>query len=82
MRARAAAVAAVSLEPGIAGLVLGSESAIAAPDWAAYRACRICAAAPGEPCVAKYGRIVDGRPVAGPRALQVAHGHRKRVSGR
>lgn len=48
------------------------------PDWRLYKACRICGAAAGGPCVSRFETIVDGRPTGSPRTLPVAHGHRKR----
>lgn len=76
----------MSLEPGIADIVhaatAAAAKALAAPDWSAYGTCRICRAAPGAPCTSVYGRIVAGRPDGNSRALQVAHGHRKRRHGR
>ncbi len=72
----------MSLEPGIAGLVVEATSALVAPDWTAYRTCRICKAETGKPCVARYGRVVNGRTEGGPQTLTIAHGHRKRLSGR
>lgn len=70
----------MSLEPGIAGMVAPSPGSLV--DWSAYATCRICGAAPGCPCTSVYDRIAHGRPEGGPRALGVAHGHRKRRRGR
>jgi hypothetical protein len=76
----------MSIEPGIAALVAATEPVMTNPaalvDWTAYAACRICRAATGQPCTSVYGRIAAGRPEGGPRALPVAHGHRKRRAGR
>lgn len=47
---------------------------IAAPvDWLAYRKCRVCNAGCGNPCVARSGRIVDGRPDGVLRELPQPH---------
>ncbi len=70
----------MSIEPGIAGMVADTEPPVLV-DWKSYRACHICRAPAGAPCVSRYGRIVAGRPEGGPHPLQVAHGHRKRASG-
>ena len=71
----------MSLEPSIAGMVAATEP-VALVDWSAYRACGLCRAAIGKPCTSVYGRIVAGRPDGAARPLSVAHGHRKRRSGR
>lgn len=73
----------MSLEPGIAGMIADvAPDPVALIDWSAYQACRICRAEAGHPCTSVYGRIAAGRPEGGPRPLPVAHGHRKRRSGR
>lgn len=71
----------MSIEPSIAGMVAATAPPVLV-DWSAYRACHICRAPAGKPCVARYGRIVAGRTEGGPATLTIAHGHRKRVSGR
>jgi hypothetical protein len=69
----------MTIEPGIAGMITDPAVVV---DFSRYGTCRICKAEPGKPCVARYGRIVDGRTEGGPQVLNVAHGHRKRLHGR
>jgi hypothetical protein len=69
----------MTIEPGDAGILPGPGALI---DWSAYGTCRLCKAPPGVACTSVYGRIVSGRPVDGATPLPVAHGHRKRLSGR
>lgn len=56
--------------------------AVAAVDWGAYRSCGTCRRAMGMPCVARSGRVVDGRPDGVETELEQPHAHRKRRVGR
>jgi hypothetical protein len=72
----------VSIEPDLAAAVHRVDAAIVAPEWASYRLCPICKAAPGEACKSMFSAVRDGRPDGPPRVLNIAHGYRRRRAGR
>jgi hypothetical protein len=59
--------------------------AVAAVDWDGLRKCSTCQRPTGRPCVARSGRIVNGRPDGVETELEQPHAHRRprvRRSGR
>jgi hypothetical protein len=46
-------------------------------NWNDYNKCPICAAVPGDPCLALSGQVAGGRPNGVPEPLKHAHGSRK-----
>jgi hypothetical protein len=69
------AVVARDIEPSLAPTVARLEAE--AIDWSAYRACAVCKAILGEPCVSRSGRVVGGRPDGVRTILTHAHVCRK-----
>jgi hypothetical protein len=51
-------------------------------DWNAYRACPVCKASIGEPCVSRSGMVVGGRPDGVRTVLHQSHLARKARTGR
>lgn len=51
-------------------------------DWLAYRKCRVCQRGTGNPCIARSGRIVGGRPDGVARDLAEPHTARRMRSQR
>ncbi len=69
-------------ETAIAGVGIAQETA-PSTDWARYRKCsQVCGAAAGKPCVARSGRVVNGRPDGAAVELEVPHGSRRLLRGR
>jgi hypothetical protein len=69
----------VTIEPGIAGLIMATE---VLTDWTRYRKCPICGAGTGHACFSMYARIHGGQTEGGPQLLTVAHGSRQTRRGR
>lgn len=53
------------------------QAAVDAVDWEGYRLCPTCRRPTGRPCVARSGRVVDGRPDGVEVELEQPHAHRK-----